>query len=438
MAEKQTFSSVLQNRGFLNLWINQILVQLSQNSLNFALLFWVFKLTNSVTAVSALLVSIYLPAILFGLFSGVLVDLTDRKKIILLIDFLLSLCFFSLIFLKESYPAILIITFLINTLGQFYGPAEASAIPLVVERKQLLSANSLFSATLYSCFLLGFGMSGPLINHLGIDFIFGFGGVLLLLAFCLAFAFPSIKAIPSAEGLKLIEAIVKKNFKNIKDIGLQEIVKTIRLIKGKLALLTSIGILAGIQMVIGILAILMPAFLERSLQTRATHASYILIMPLGLGIVLGGVILGRIGHRFVKRLLVSRAIILSGVLFSLTGIIPGIPLLLTIGSFLQGIAMVAILVPSQTVLQENTPDEDKGKVFSVLGVAMAALSMIPVLLCGFLADLFGVKAIFIGVGLIIMLFGIIGLKPSLFFSKNTLPLNVRQFLGLGHWEKDVS
>src|SRR5438270_12698994 len=111
MAEKATFSSVIKNRGFLNLWINQILVQLSYNALNFTLIIWVFKLTDSNTAVSALLFSIYLPAVIFGLFSGVLIDLIDRKKIIMLINFFLSLLFFSLIFFKGSYPAILVITF---------------------------------------------------------------------------------------------------------------------------------------------------------------------------------------------------------------------------------------------------------------------------------------------------------------------------------------
>ncbi|MDP3733013.1 MAG: MFS transporter, partial [Candidatus Daviesbacteria bacterium] len=89
MEQKPSFASVLQNRGFLNLWINQILVQLSYNSLNFALIIWVFKLTDSNLAVAALLFAVYLPAVILGLFTGVLVDLIDRKKIIMMIDFFL-------------------------------------------------------------------------------------------------------------------------------------------------------------------------------------------------------------------------------------------------------------------------------------------------------------------------------------------------------------
>ena len=112
MANNLTFASVIQNRGFLNLWINQILVQLSYNALNFALIIWVFKLTGSNTAVATLLFFIYLPAVILGLFTGVLVDLINKKKIIMTIDILLCLLFLSLIFLKVFYPAILVVAFL--------------------------------------------------------------------------------------------------------------------------------------------------------------------------------------------------------------------------------------------------------------------------------------------------------------------------------------
>lgn len=456
MAPKATFSSVIQNRGFLNLWLNQILVQLSYNALNFALIIWVFKLTDSNTAVSALLFSIYLPAVIFGLFTGVLVDLIDRRKIIMLINFFLSLLFFSLIFLKGNYPAILVVTFIVNALGQFYATAEASAIPIVAKKRELLTANSIFSATLYSCFLLGFGLAGPLITHLGINFVFGLGGILLGVAFLLALVFPSIITKPDEQGKKLIFALRRRKISDIKDIGLYEILHTMKLIKGKLSVLTSIMILAGVQMVVGVLAVLVPGFLEKSLQIKATDASYVLVIPLGLGIITGGLILGKIGQKLVRRNLVSRAIIFGGLLFFLVGIAPIIspairyfrhpgpvpffyqpPLssVLVVGSFLLGMAMVSILVPTQTVLQENTPDKDRGKVFSVLGVAMSGLSLIPVFLVGVLADLFGTTPIFIGIGTIIILTGLFGASPSLFVKKEDLSFRFREFLGMGHWKK---
>lgn len=455
MTEKPTIASVIANRGFLNLWINQILVQLSFNSLNFALILWVFKLTDSNTAVSALIFAIYLPAVVFGLFTGVLVDVIDRRKIIMVIDFFLCLSFFSLIFLKGNFPAILLVTFLANALGQFYAPAEASAIPLVVKKDQLLTANSLFSATLYSAFLLGFGLAGPLINHLGINFIFGFGGIVLFVAFLLSMLFPAIKTIPDIQSRRLLVALSARDYSEIWQIGGMEIVETIKLIKGKLAVLTSIFLLAGVQMGTGIMAVLAPGFLEKSLRIKATDASYVLVIPLGLGIITGGMILGRFGSRLIKRKLVANAICFSGLMLFLVGIAPLIspaikylghprplpffyqlPLskILVVGSFLIGIAVVSILIPSQTVLQENTSDKDRGKVFSVLGAAMSGLALLPIFLTGVLSDIFGTTPIFIGLGILVILIGLFGLYPSLFFRKSELSDRVREFLGVGHWE----
>lgn len=455
MSEKSTITSVIANRGFLNLWINQILVQLSFNSLNFALILWVFKLTDSNTAVSALIFAIYLPAVLLGLFTGVLVDVIDRRKIIMMIDFFLCLSFFSLIFLKGTLPAVLLVTFFINALGQFYAPAEASAIPLVVRKSQLLTANSLFSATLYSAFLIGFGLAGPLINHLGIDFVFGFGGIVLFVAFLLSLMFPAIKSIPDVQGKRLIVALSKRNYSEIWQIGGMEIMETIKLIKGKLAVLSSIFLLAGVQMGTGIMAVLAPGFLEKSLHIKATDASYVLVIPLGLGIITGGIILGRFGSKLIKRKLVANAILFSGLMLLLVGIAPlvspaikylghpkplpffyQLPLskILVIGSFLIGLAVVSVLIPSQTVLQENTSDKDRGKVFSVLGVAMSGLSLVPIFLAGVLSDIFGTTPIFIGLGILVISVGLFGLSPSLFFRKSDLSDRVREFLGVGHWE----
>lgn len=452
-----SFSDVISNKGFLNLWINQILIQLSYNSLNFALIVWVFRLTDSTTAVSALLFAVYLPAVIFGLFAGVLVDVTDRKKVIMVIDLLLSLCFFSLIFLKGSFLSVLGIAFLVNTLAQFYIPAESSAIPLLVRKDQLLIANSLFSTTLFASFLTGFGLSGPLLHYFGIDMVFIFGYILLICGFFLSFFIPSINSKTDSAGKKLLAAIRVKNYGASLQVGISEVKETLNLIKGKIEVLASLFLLSSIQVAIGILGVLVPSFFEKTLQINATDASYILIIPLGVGMVVGGILIGKFGYKYPKRKIVSTAILIAGLLLFAVGVAPLIspvikyfpkprplpffyqpPLatILTIGSFLLGMAMVSVVVPSQTVLQQNTPEEGRGKVFAILGVLMSGMTLVPILLTGILADLFGPLPIFIAVGGTIALLGFLAIRPNFYFDKDNLPFKVREFLGLGHWEKE--
>lgn len=456
MQKENSFIETIKNKGFLNLWINQIFVQLSYNALNFALILWVFHLTNSNFAVALLLVATYFPPIIFGLFAGILTDLTDRKKMIMWINILLAGCFFLLIPFTESFVAILLITFIINSLAQFYAPAESSAIPLIVPKNQLLVANSLFSITLFGSFLVGFGIAGPLMNLLGIDYTLAIGGITLLLAFGLTFLFPTIKNKRDIEGLKLAKAIQKRDYTQVIRFGKQEIRDTLDLIRGKLTVSTALVILASIQVAIGIFAVIIPGFTEHELHIEAEGLSQIIFIPLGIGMVLGGILVGRFGKYFAKRTLISRAILVAGTLLFGLGISPFImPLIehfprrvprpyfhqtststiIALGSFLLGLAMVSIVVPAQTVLQENTNETMRGKIYAVLGVLNAAFTIIPVVLVGALADLVGTLPIFLLMGSVTILIGVFAVRPQFYFERSALPKRILEFLGLGHWEK---
>lgn len=455
MSENASFGSILKHRGFVNLWINQIFVQLAYNSLNFTLIIWVFKLTGSNTAVSLLLFSVYLPAALFGLLAGVFVDISDRKKIIMTVDLLLAIAFASLIFFKDFYLAILAVAFFVNTMAQFYTPAESSSIPLLVKPNQLMVANSLFTITLFSTFLVGFGLAGPLIAVLGVNSAFAAGAIILTLAFICSLFFPTIRTPIDEEGMKLKLALKHRSIQDLAWLTFDEIRRTFRLIRNHLVIIAAICIMAGVQVVIGLMAVLIPAFLERAVQISATDASYVLVIPLGFGMVLGGLFVGKLGHLLPKRRLVGSAIFLAGFLFFLVGIAPIIspaikyfhtprPLpfiyqpslstILAFGSFVLGACLVSVLIPTQTVLQQRTPEQHRGKVFAAMAVAMSALSLIPVLFVGMLADVVGPLPIFLAMGGSIALIGLFALRPSFFFARKHLSERTRDFLGQGHWE----
>ncbi len=453
---QDTYSSVLKNRGFLNLWVNQILVQFAYNCLNFALILWVFYLTQSNIAIAALLFAVYLPAFLFGIFSGIIVDLADKRKIILVIDLALAFLFLALIPLKMYFPAVLVLTFLINTLVQFFMPSESSSLPVLVKKNQLFMANSLFSTTFFAMFLLGFGLSGPMIAFLGIDVLFAIGAAALFLGFVLANKFPSIRTKLDDNAIQLKEAVKTVNISKAWEVAKNEVKITMQMIRGHLSVSSALFLLASVQAVVGILAVLLPSFLERVLHINATNASYIIVLPLGLGMVAGALLLGRVGHNFPRRFIVGRAVLIAGVLLLLMGIAPLItpavshfpytkPLpfsyqpslsaIMSLGFLLLGASVVSIIIPSQTVLQESTKEQERGKIFGVLVALMSGFSLPPILFTGILSDIFGTMPIFIGLGGLIAVIGFLILKPDFFFEENHLPYKIREFLGLGHWHK---
>lgn len=457
MAAKPTFASVIANKGFRFLWINQILIQLAFNTLNFALIIWVFKLTDSNFAVSSLMIAIYLPALLFGMLAGVYVDIANRKKIILTIDLLFALAFLAFLFIKGSFPLLLIGTFFVNSLAQFFMPTESSSIPLLVKKKQLLLANSLFSMTLYGSFMIGFALAGPLMSFLGINSIFYLGFGCLFLAWVLAQNLPNINV---SKGKIEQSWHLLKSFHEIIKLTVSETKQTFSTIKGKLNVSVSIALLAAVQGVIGVLAVLISAYMERVLHIHATDASFVLMIPLGLGMIVGALVIGKFAHNLPKRTLVIPALVITGFLFILMASIPTIAhviqlaelpeylrrprfffrapslsLMFGIGAFVMGICAVSIIIPAQTVLQQNTSVKVRGKVFGVLSVLMNVFAAGPVILAGVFADLFGVTPIFLSLGVLIFVGGLLALRPGYFFQESHLPFKMREFLGLGHWDR---
>lgn len=453
---------VLKNSGFKSLWLNQILLQVAINSLNFALLIWVYRLTDSVVSSAALMLTILFPAILFGLFAGVIVDITDRKKIILWTDLLLSTLFLLLVFARHTYWAILLISFVLNSILQFFAPAESSSIPLLVKRSQLLLANSLFQTTLFASLVFGYSIAGPIISALGISTIFILGAILIFLGYLLALQLPAITSQPGKDEKRLISHLSDMDISETMFAAAKQVRQTFVFIKGKLPVMVAITVLAGVQAIVGTLATIIPAYMERIMHIRATDASYIVMLPLGLGMVIGAFLIARFGQNFPRRFLVTRAVMVAGVVLILIAMAAVIgqtfstfdlgekiirfrrsflhaPFLSTFVAFLAfilGICTVSIIIPSQTVLQEYTPENKRGKIFSVLAVLMSTFATIPVLLAGSLSDLIGVTPVLAGAGIIVLIIGLVGHKPSIFFQKDHLPFKLREFLGLGHWERE--
>lgn len=458
---KITFASVIKNHGFRYLWINQILVQLAYNTLNFALIIWVFKLTNSNFAVASLMLAVYLPSALFGLLAGVFVDLVDKRKIIILIDGLLVLVFLAFIPVKHIFFLVLLNAFIVNSLALFFMPSESSSIPTLVPKKYLFVANSLFSLTLYGAFMAGFTLGGPVLNSFGINAIFLMGAVMMATSFFLAQKLPPICT-------KTDERLPKSKhslayFKKLLEMTFEEAGKTYRFIRGNLNVAVAISLMALVQGIIGVLAVLTPAYLERSLKIHATDASYFLMLPLGLGMVSGAYLLGRFFSKAPRRSLIKPAILFIGLFLVLIGLLPAIAQLLNLAdlpsyitkpryffrapsisfwlgciSYCCGLCAVSIIVPCQTTLQEDTPEQIRGKIFATLSMIMTATAIVPVVIAGGFSDIFGVQPIIIALGTIVGLIGFLAFKPNFFFQENSLSHRFREFLGLGHWEDKCS
>src|SRR5438067_11624241 len=73
---------LLRNRAFLAIWGAQILSQVASNAVTSALIILVAEITHSNTSSSLLILLAVLPAALFGIAGGVIVDRTDKRLVL--------------------------------------------------------------------------------------------------------------------------------------------------------------------------------------------------------------------------------------------------------------------------------------------------------------------------------------------------------------------
>ncbi len=165
-SEESSPLAVFRNSGFLRLWLSQVTTQIGGNMVLFGLTVIVVESTSSNTAVSLLILSFLVPAVLFSAVAGVYVDRIDRRLILVATNFLRGAAFVLLYLAGANFAVILLLNIFVSTVTVFFAPAELAMIPVLVPRSQLLAANGIFTLTLNAAFAVGFALLGPLVVNL--------------------------------------------------------------------------------------------------------------------------------------------------------------------------------------------------------------------------------------------------------------------------------
>ncbi|MGB9911124.1 MAG: MFS transporter [Microgenomates group bacterium] len=390
---KNYFWEVLKTK-FVFLWFSQLLSQITVNLINFTLTVIIFEKTSSTAAVSLIWFFYAIPALLLGPFSGVVVDLLDKRKILLITNFIQAIIAFLYISGKIKPLVIYSLIFLYSLFNQLYLPAEGSTLPFLIPRKLYPVANTIFMFTVNATFLVGFSLAGPLIRLLGeTQNVFFLCGIFLLLATLSVYFLPSgIKKTKEKEVTPLIF------FEKIKE--------GYYYFKNNPLILFPLAILVCAQIIVSILAVIVPIFSQDILKIPVVDSGLALISPAGLGALIGGILASkRLTEKIRKKTLISSGLGFSTFSFLFLGLI--IPLfngnfkiiLTAIIAFFLGLSFVFLVVPSQTFIQENTPKDFYGRIYGVLGFLITLGSILPILMIGVIVDLLGIKLVLIIIGI---------------------------------------
>ncbi|MCO5176644.1 MAG: MFS transporter [Thermomicrobiales bacterium] len=418
---------VLRNQAFLRLWIVQALSQTAQNMINFSLLILVRQivetqqLAQANTAISLLVLAFSSPAVLFSAVAGVVVERTDKRTVMVVSNGLRVVGVLGFLALNPSWPPVLtlvalyLITFFLGTVGQFFGPAQAAAIPTLVDARELLSANALFNLTFTGSQILGFAALGPIaIKVLGVQNTLI--GILILYILTTALALLLPKTPPVARPVSE-EGSAWRRFVDEAREGAVFVLQSPVLIKAiiYLTLATTTYLM---------IAALGPEFIVSVLKLPSEDIAYI-VAPAGLGVVAGALLVNRVARLIRPIRLVDYGIISAGIwlaLFALSepiagvlglaenSVALGVTVFAVFCAAMLGISNAFILVPSQTLLQEGSPQEGLARVYATYFTISNIASFAPVLFAGAFADLFGVLKVIVFIAVLLILIGLYNLR----------------------------
>jgi MFS family permease len=400
------------NRHFLKLWLSQALSLTAFNMVNFTLLLRVFDLTHSAVMVGLFVLSFGLPSLFFGAIAGVFADRWNRKSVLVGTNLLRALVVLLYLPALDHLPTLFAVTFIIATITQFFTPAEGATIPDLVERKRLVAANSVFMTTLFGSFVLGYGIAGPLSATGGDELVIGLAAAMFGLATLACASLPKIKQV--THRVKLSKAY-RDLFTQLK--GGFAVVRENEFVRYGLAQLTFIWATIGVVMVI------VPAYTSEVLNLNLHEISRLVILPIGIGMLIGGYVLYRARHQFGIRMIVAVSLLIAGLAvlglgqintvgdwLQQQGLYGGNPdaareLITSICSTLLGFGVAIVMIASQTLIHEHTAPAVRGRIFGVLGMSVNAANTIPILLAGTLADLFSATAVVTWVGIALLIWG---------------------------------
>ncbi len=404
------FHEVLRKRNFFLLFIGQIISQIGDRLDQMALIALVYaRAPGSTLQIAKILSFTIIPVFLIGPIAGVYVDRWDRRRTMYVCDLLRSVLVLMIpliLFYTKNLLPIYLVIFIVFSIGRFFVPAKLAIVPDLVESKDLLLANSLVNTTGMIAAVLGFGVSGVIVEKLGavggfyLDaFSFFVSGILIFSIVKKSRSNLNIKNF----GKEIVEVISKSVLQEIKDGFLYFFKKSdIRFTAGIIFLLSS---------ALGAVYVVIIVFIQNTLGSKTKDLG-LLIMFLGIGLFLGSIIYGRFGQKFSHYKVIFISLIFSGIMLVVFTLgVENYPnfwvaasLALALGTFVS-----PIMVASNTIIHKVSDNAMMGKIFSSLEIVMHLGFILFMFLSSMLAERIPQANIIIAVGIIFSLLGIVNL-----------------------------
>ena len=381
-----------ENSNFRRLWLAQIVSEIGDWFYTLAIYSLLLQLTGHASSVALALVLQVLPQTFVGPTAGVVNDRIRRKHVMIAADLMRAVIVLSMLLVRSRgtvwlvYPLLLLETIM----AAFFEPARSSVIPNITRRDDVIVANTLSSTTWSMNLVLGATLGGVVAAFLGRDAVFVLNALSFLTSGLLIAGMRFAE--PHAEGRGPLR------MRDLVDYS--PVLEGVRYVRSHRSLLPTVFAKAG-NLVIGPSWVLFTVMGQKYFPVRwhgldpqrgAMLGMSLLLGGRGLGALIGPLISAPWAGRSERRL---RLGIFYGYLVTALGYVfigrSGNVWFACFWAAFAHLGGATVWVFSTTLLQLNTDDRFRGRVFSAdLGLCMLTIA-IGAYVCGSFLDM-GISA----------------------------------------------
>jgi MFS family permease len=379
--------ATLRQRDFALAWLGGLISMMGDWVLYIALPLYVYQLTGSTLATSAMFIAELIPALLFGSVAGVFVDRWDRKRTMVISNLLLAVTLLPLLAVRSADWVWLayLVGFVQSSISQFFRPAENALLPRLVDEERLLNANSLNALNNNLARLLGPAVGGSVMG------LYGISAVVLVDAVSFLAAAGMIALISTSGRIERAGAATTEVAQRAWRKVWREWMEGVTLVRRHRAVALLLGLNGVALLGEGVFSVMFVVWVGDVLGGGSRELGW-LMSAQAVGGLLGGVLFGSIADRFSPVRLLGVGSIIFGILdlalfnypLFVSGIWIGIAL---IG--LVGIPTIGIGAGFTTLLQRAVRDEYRGRVFGIMGTTSALLQLAGTVIAGVLGGVLG-------------------------------------------------
>jgi MFS family permease len=379
-----SFRDVLGLTVMRRVWYAQVVSLLGDFLALFAVISVVsFRLGGTPAQVTGVQIAYMLPMALLGPIAGVFVDRWPVKPTLVASD-LVRAGLVAMLFFAGAMWQIYAILAALSCVSSFFAPAQSVTIRSHVPPHGLLSANALMQLAMMGVRVVGPAAAGVLVSAFGPAVCYSFD---------VASFVASAALISSVAIVRPPQPPRSPNRPSNSVAGvLHDMSEGSRFIFHHAALSFVVLAMAAGLFTIGCFGPLIAIYVRESLHARPGIFGIVSAM-VGVGMLVGTPLVRRVAGSLSNTTLVLGGLAGIGVGALLLGAIPLVSAAL-LATFTLGFTFAGIIVPAQTLMQQETPHALMGRISSTVMSVVFFAQLLGLVLSGVLAQLFGVRMVF--------------------------------------------